>query len=630
MKPRLLAIGLLVVLALAACHGPRREARRMARRAERLFDTRPDSAARLIDSVLRMPVLFSERERMGLALLQGDALFGDHGQEIPPLMDDEYFDDKPFFNISPELERAADYYARKKQYDRAATAALYSGFVQQSYGENKIAMQSLKDAEQYGDMAGDTLAVAMAQYWMGKMLYNDGMEQDALAQFRKSSEGFGQRYTERAKALNSMTCCHLLSGQIDSAELCLNQGLAYAGSDQSGKMTHKLLNNYAVLHRLQGKYNEALENLRMIENEIDSTEMPFLYLNKAVLFVAMRDTDSATLYFDKLKPFLSYPDVKELNKVSAYDALSQFAKITGNDSLALLYREKHEQLVYNVMRKRQEQSIYRIQRQYDYENLQSTMDRNLIRRLYIIVALSLLAVVVLIAFAVSKIRLDKARKQQAEIKANLLHFTHQNEELMQRHDEYKKTHAEMIHKLSEKEKTYQQLLREHEEKFMDAKNQEAEAKANLSSFIQQNKALHEDNEKTIKDLVQKNSEMEKMYEECIKGLSTALRKEGQIMLRLSLFMNNPGEKLYLKDLNKIVFGDYDHWGAIVKVFNTLYPGMMQNLMAQHPELSQLEQKDVVCSFMDVSRQDESVLLGISIHKVDRLRNSVRKKLHDKS
>ena len=102
------------------------------------------------------------------------------------------------------------------------------------------------------------------------------------------------------------------------------------------------------------------------------------------------------------------------------------------------------------------------------------------------------------------------------------------------------------------------------------------------------------------------------------------------MLRLSLFMNNPGEKLYLKDLNKIVFGDYDHWGAIVKVFNTLYPGMMQNLMAQHPELSQLEQKDVVCSFMDVSRQDESVLLGISIHKVDRLRNSVRKKLHDKS
>ena len=164
---------------------------------------------------------------------------------------------------------------------------------------------------------------------------------------------------------------------------------------------------------------------------------------------------------------------------------------------------------------------------------------------------------------------------------------------------------------------------------MDAKNQEAEAKANLSSFIQQNKTLYEDNKKTIKDLVQKNSEIEKMYEECIKGLSSALKKEGQTMLRMILFMNNPGEKLYLNDLKKTVFGDYDHWVAIMKVFDTLYPGMMQNLMAQYPELTQLEQKDVVCSFLDVSRQDESVLLGISIYKVDRLRNNVRKKLHEK-
>ena len=618
---------------LASCTGTTRKARKMVRRAEHLADTLPDSTLRLIDSVLRMEVYFSERERMELVMLQGEVLFGHHDTSagsIPPLMDDEYFDDKPFLGTSPELERAAAYFARKKQYGRAATAALHSGFVQQHYGENKIAMQSFKDAELYGDMAGDSLAVATAQYWLGKLLYDEGMGQDALAQFRKSSEGFGRCYAERAKALNSMAFCHLLSGQIDSAEICLDQGLAYACMGQSSKMMHKLLINYSVFYRLQGKFSHALESLRMIENEIDSTEMPFLYLNKSIMFVAMNNMDSATLYFDKLKPFLSYPDVKKLNKVSAYDALSQFARITGNDSLALHYREMHEKLLYEVMQERQNHVVYRIQKQYDYENLQNTMDRNLIRRLYIIVALSLLAVVVLIAFAVSKIRLDKARKQQAEIKANLLHFTHQNEELMQRHDEYKKTHAEMIHKLSEKEKTYQQLLREHEGKFMDAKNQEAEAKANLSSFIQQNKALHEDSEKTIKDLVQKNSEMEKMYEECIKGLSTALRKEGQIMLRLSLFMNNPGEKLYLKDLNKIVFGDYDHWGAIVKVFNTLYPGMMQNLMAQHPELSQLEQKDVVCSFMDVSRQDESVLLGISIHKVDRLRNSVRKKLHDKS
>lgn len=119
----------------------------MVRRAEQLFDTLPDSTASLIDSVLRMPVYFNEKRRMDMALLQGEALFGDRGQEIPPVMDDDFFDDRPFLTASPELERAGAYYARKEQYDKAAHAALYSGFIQQHYSEKQAAMQSFKDAD---------------------------------------------------------------------------------------------------------------------------------------------------------------------------------------------------------------------------------------------------------------------------------------------------------------------------------------------------------------------------------------------------------------------------------------------------------------------------------------------------
>ena len=63
-------IVLLFLLALSACDATTSEARRMVKRAERLADTLPDSAVRLIDSVLRMPASFSERERMDMALLQ--------------------------------------------------------------------------------------------------------------------------------------------------------------------------------------------------------------------------------------------------------------------------------------------------------------------------------------------------------------------------------------------------------------------------------------------------------------------------------------------------------------------------------------------------------------------------------
>ena len=72
MKPQKLIIGLLLLLALAACDATTREARRMVKRAELLADTLPDSTVRLIDSVLRMPASFSERERMDMALLQAE------------------------------------------------------------------------------------------------------------------------------------------------------------------------------------------------------------------------------------------------------------------------------------------------------------------------------------------------------------------------------------------------------------------------------------------------------------------------------------------------------------------------------------------------------------------------------
>ena len=151
-------IALLIGLAfLSACDATTREARRMVKRAELLADTLPDSTVRLIDSVLRMPASFSERERMDMALLQAEALFGDHGQEISPVMDDDFFDEHAILSTSPELERAATYYAGKKQYANAAHAALYSGFVQQHYNEKESAMRSFKEAEQYGKLAVDSL-----------------------------------------------------------------------------------------------------------------------------------------------------------------------------------------------------------------------------------------------------------------------------------------------------------------------------------------------------------------------------------------------------------------------------------------------------------------------------------------
>jgi len=205
-------IGVLVLLALSACDATTREARRMVKRAEQLADTLPDSTVCLIDSVLRMSASFSERERMDMALLQAEALFGcrdvsrnvsknndddtlgdvsGNVSTLSPIMDDDFFDEHAILSTSPELERAAAYFAGKKQYAKAAHAALYSGFVQQHYDEKESAMRSFKEAEQYGKLAVDSLTVAQAEYWMGKMFIDDGMEQEALKSFMVSERYIG-------------------------------------------------------------------------------------------------------------------------------------------------------------------------------------------------------------------------------------------------------------------------------------------------------------------------------------------------------------------------------------------------------------------------------------------------------
>ncbi len=423
-------IVLLFLLALSACDTTTREARRMVKRADRLADTLPDSAVRLIDSVLRMPASFSERERMDMALLQAEALFGDHGQEISPIMDDDFFDDHANLSTSPELERAAAYYARKKQYGKAAHAALYSGFVQQHYDEKEAAMRSFKGAEEYGKMVDDSLTVAMAEYWMGKNLIDDGMEQEAMNLLMSSEGYFGNRYVALATIENSMAVVNILLRQYDSAQFCLQRSLLYAKIGNSDKVKRRICNNFSVLYRSQGKYEQAVESLnKMMEIPCsDTVERLMLFLNVGKVYFKMQEVDSAAKYYKQMEPLLPSINVRKETLASAYGALSHLAESQNDASLALQYREKHEKLMYDVMLQRQENAIYRTQRQYDYESLKNEMNRKQ-SQLQLIIALGI--VMLLCIMALFLYRSSQRNKKEAEANANLFHFMQQNKALVE-------------------------------------------------------------------------------------------------------------------------------------------------------------------------------------------------------
>ena len=414
-------IGILVLLALAACDTTTREARRMVKCAELLADTLPDSTVRLIDSVLRMPASFSERERMDMALLQAEALFGDHGQEISPVMDDDFFDEHATLSTSPELERAAAYYAGKKQYAKAAHVALYSGFVQQRYNEKESAMRSFKEAEQYGKLAVDSLTVARAEYWMGKMLYREGREQEALNSFIVSESYIGNHYGERALIENSKAIIYILMNQYDDANNCLERGLSWTEKDRYERARLKVLNNQAVLCRIQGKYGDAIAHLIQMAStsNMDETEEFVFYLNMGKAFLFANEMDSAMSYFKRVETLLSTKEIQVETKASAYGALSQFEEQHGDIRKALQYKDQREQLLSKVLAQRQEQAVYRIQKQYDYESLQNEMNKKIIKRHFIILIISILLLVTTVIVLVLQYRHKQLLESEKEMKRQM-------------------------------------------------------------------------------------------------------------------------------------------------------------------------------------------------------------------
>ncbi|MBO6024101.1 MAG: hypothetical protein J6P83_04530 [Bacteroidales bacterium] len=416
-------IGLLVLLALSACDSTTRAARRMVKRAELLADALPDSTVRLIDSVLRMPVSFSERERMDLALLQAEALFGDRGDAISPIMDDDFFDNHATLSTSPELERAAAYFAGKKQYAKAAHAALYSGFVQQHYDEKESAMRSFKEAEQYGKLAVDSLTIAQAEYWMGKMFLDEGREQEALAMLQTAHLNFGNHIVDKALTQNIKSICYLLQGDFDKAEICLHQSLLDAEKSYSRpyKVNCKIWNNRAVLYRIQGKYDQAINCLyKMLEDSgLDENGIFMSSLNLGNVFFDMKEMDSAAKYYQHIESVLPSFNVKKETIASAYSALSCFAESQNDAVLALQYREKHEKILYDLMLQQQEQTIYRIQQQYDYESLQNVMNRKIIQRHIIILIISILLLITTIIILVLQSKHKQLLKSEEEMKQQL-------------------------------------------------------------------------------------------------------------------------------------------------------------------------------------------------------------------
>ncbi len=425
MKKHIVII-LALLFALSSCDSDLRRAKHYYHQAQEVAASDPDSALILIDSVLNIMVFLDDDIRMNMSLMQAEALFTHPDGERRELS--QRIKAKKIYTM-PELERSADYFADKGDYLKASYGALYSGYVLHELRDD-AAMICFKDAAKYAEITGDSLTYARANYNIARLLYQKFLDEEALPIIKTADAYFGTKYDERALAQNLMSLSYFDKKDYTGAEKCLKQGLSYANKTNSKHAWQKLMNNYSVCYREQGKFDEAIACLRQIKT-CDTTTKILQYLNLAKTFTKFYEYDSASIYYQNVLNLLSLTDIKSETTVSTYAALSNFTELQKDYQQSLRYMKMCRWFEYQFQDSLRKDNLYHIQRQYDYETLQNTMNRQIISNYRIEMMMAVMIIIVLAAALVLYYRIIQKNKKEAEMKATLLRVMKDNENLIQ-------------------------------------------------------------------------------------------------------------------------------------------------------------------------------------------------------
>ena len=421
-----LVIFLALLFALSSCDSDLRRAKRYYHQAQEVAVSDPDSALILIDSVLNIMVFLDDDIRMDMSLMQAEALFTHPDGERRELS--QRIKAKKIYTM-PELERSADYFAEKGDYLKASYGALYSGYVLRELRDD-AAMVCFKDAAKYAEITNDSLTYARASYNVARLLYQKFLDEEALPVIKTADAYFGTKYDERALAQNLMSLSYFDKKDYTGAEKCLEQGLSYANKTNSKHAWQKLMNNYSVCYREQGKFDEAIACLRQIKT-CDTTTKILQYLNLAKTFTKFYEYDSASIYYQNVLNLLSLTDIKSETTVSTYAALSNFTELQKDYQQSLRYMKMCRWFEYQFQDSLRKDNLYHIQRQYDYETLQNTMNRRIISNYRIEMMMAVVIIIVLAVALFLYYRIIQKNKKEAEMKALLMRVMKDNENLIQ-------------------------------------------------------------------------------------------------------------------------------------------------------------------------------------------------------
>jgi len=365
--------GLLIFVLAHTCFSCSRqpEANGRLAQAESIVEQQPDSALRLLQSVLFPENLDKSRfNKYNLLLLEAK--------------------DKDYKDITSDtiIFAVKDYYLQKKDYSNAAMATYYCGRLWHERNNMEEAVKAYMEAENLAGKTDNNNLKGLIQSNLG-ILHRYHSSYDKAIVFAKNAVRFydkAKNYKNEISTQVLIGICFMLKNQIDSSFYYYNESLKLAVLHNMQKLQSDVKENIGLEYREQGYYDKAKQLFHeALALPNDSLEQARILLNIAQVYGLENNSDSVNFYLNKaLALHISDPWIVRssyLLKYTIAEKNSQFQEAL-ND-----YKEYYNYTI-KVFDSAKNNQLLEVQGKYDYEKLKNVDSQLIINQLIVVIILA--------------------------------------------------------------------------------------------------------------------------------------------------------------------------------------------------------------------------------------------------
>ncbi|GHV57122.1 hypothetical protein FACS1894182_05170 [Bacteroidia bacterium] len=310
-----------------------------------------------------------------------------------------------------------NYFTAKKNLNKAALAAFYSGRVYQQRKEFDKAMKAYVSAEILAQEINNYKLQSIIDFYTG-IMYQDQLLYAQCIDKMQSALELVQKYLDdyrsEASICNFIGSTYLIKDEMDSCLVYYSKALDIAELHRDSMVLSNINENLSIFYQKMKDWGNAEKSIRK-SIDFNEGESARLYFNLAKLFYEENAKDSVDHYVNiSLK--LAEKENNSLLMSIIYRFLSQAEVRAKKYEQALDFQDQYTYYLSQVITEKSENDILVVEKKYKYEQVQNKNKQLLIaqQRIYIGILSFMLLVLTVCYYFYWKITSQKLRMVNME------------------------------------------------------------------------------------------------------------------------------------------------------------------------------------------------------------------------